>query len=449
MKGFTLLLSLLVVLAWFQPPVSACEDLSPLTPLKGGRLENVGGKYLLRVEGSPYEMGYQHGYLLAKGVQRMTKEFIYAVVESYGIPRELTDLLKPLIIAMCHANEKFVPKEFREEMKGIVDGANDYGNLYLENWENLSYEDVLLLNLGFDILLSIAYPIITPLLPLEKVGISPLSCDGFVVKNRATADGKARMGRNFMFTAKVFSEEALLIEHVPSKGKRFVSVTAPGFVGVTSAMNEEGLAIGMDMVPAMNTHPAVVGMGCLLLARKVVQYSRTLEEAVWTIKKAVRGTPWLYIIGDGKGRRRFGAVIETSADFCEVRYNDYIYPSKFPLLPKQIEEYEDVVALANHYIIPEMVLKTGSYPVRDSLSRYEELVRRLTEAYGRIDDALGRELVNYLWHWGYYGADPSQPIGGSRTLYNLTDKRLYALFGTYADNWACYDFSTRRFYVLP
>lgn len=450
-KEISLLISLSIILVWFQPPVAALETFSSPS-LSGGKLENLGGKCLLRVEGSPYEMGYQHGYMLASGVRRMTKEFIYAVVEGYGIPRELADLLKPLLVAMCKANEKFIPREFREEMKGIVDGANCYGNLHLENWENLSYEDVLLLNLGFDVLLSIAYPLVTPLLPLEKLGIpSPLSCDGFVVQNRATPDGKVRMGRNFMFTAEVFSEEALLIEYVPNKGKRFVSVTAPGFVGVTSAMSEEGIAIGMDMVPAMNTRPAVVGMGCLLLARKVVQFSRSLEEAVCTIKRAVRGTPWLYIVGDGGGGRRCGAVVETSADFCEVRYNDYIYPSKFKFLPlpKQIEEYEDVVALANHYIVPEMILKTGSYAINDSLSRYEELVRRLTEAYGRIDDNKGRELVNYLWHWGYYGKDPSKPIGGSRTLYNLTDKKLYALYGTYGDNWACYDFSTQRFYVLP
>ena len=94
-----------------------------------------------------------------------------------------------------------------------------------------------------------------------------------------------------MFTSHVFSEEALLVEYFPNSGSPFVSVTAPGFVGVTSAMNANGIAIGMDMVPEIRTKPLAPGMGCLLTARKVIQYSQELSDAINTIKIYLGGGP--------------------------------------------------------------------------------------------------------------------------------------------------------------
>ncbi len=386
-------------------------------------------KYLLHVEGNPYEMGYQHGYLLAEGVKRMTSEFPPAVFKSFGVPEELIPAVVKLAKKLALENEKYVREEFREEMKGIADGARARGY-------DVTYEDVLALNMGFDAILSIVYPITTPLLPWKSDAIS---CDGFVAFDDATVDGRVLMGRSFMFTPDVFHEEALLIEYVPSSGNKFVSVSAPGFVGVTSAMNVKGIAIGMDMVPAMDTQPVFSGAGCLLIAREVVQYSDELSDAVEVVKEAKRGVPWLYIVGDGRGKEIGGAVLETSEDYFMVRYTDYRYPqwAKFFGFPEQIEDKDDLVALSNHYIIPQMYFKALSYPVEDSVWRYNTLVNLILENYGRIDVEKGKELVDYLHppNYGYYGYDENVPVSGTRTLYDLTNLELWSLYGMYSDPW--------------
>lgn len=392
------------------------------------RLDN--GKMLMHVEGTPYEIGYQQGCLAPEAVHRMTKEFVKSVLRGYDIPDELIPGLIDLGKSIAKKNEKYVPSEFIEEMKGVADGARDQGY-------DVSYEDVLLLNMGFDVVLSVAYPIATPIVAWQdKKGVA---CDGFVAMDDATSDGRVLMGRSFMFNPEIFHEVAMLIEYYPEKGHRFVSVSAPGFVGVTAAMSSAGIAIGMDMVPAMNTKPFVSGMGCLLTARQVVQYADELSDAVNMVKASKRGVPWLYIVGDGKGREKGGAVLEVSADKFAVRYMDYEYPdwAKLLNLPRQIEDKDDLVVLANHYIVPEMYL-TLSYAVKDSLWRYETLTNLLLQNYGNIDVEKGKEIIDYLHppNYGYYGEDENRPVPASRTLFDLSNLELWSLYGMYSDPWA-------------
>uniref|UniRef100_A0A7C3RC05 Peptidase C45 hydrolase domain-containing protein n=1 Tax=Archaeoglobus fulgidus TaxID=2234 RepID=A0A7C3RC05_ARCFL len=387
------------------------------------------GKYLMHLEGSPYEMGYQHGCLAGEQVERMTKEFVKSVLVGYDIPEDLIPELLKLAKEIAKKNEKYIPSEFIEEMRGIADGAKDAGY-------NVEYEDVLLLNMGFDIILSVAYPIATPIVAWQdRKGIA---CDGFVAMDEATSDGRVLMGRSFMFNPEVFHEVAMLIEQYPEKGHRFVSVSAPGFVGVTAAMSSAGIAIGMDMVPAMDTKPFVSGMGCLLTARQVVQYADELSDAINLVKGSKRGVPWLYIVGDGQGKEKGGAVLEVSADKFAVRYLDYKYPNwaMYYDLPRQIEDKDDLVVVANHYIVPEMYL-TISHAVNDSLWRYETLTSLILDSYGKIDVEKGKELVDYLHppNYGYYGTDENIPVPATRTLFDLTNLELWSLYGMYTDPW--------------
>jgi len=402
-----------------------------------GYIADLGnGKYLMHLEGSPYEMGYQHGCLKGAEVQSMTKEFVKSVLAGYDIPEDLIPGLLKLGKEVAKGNEKYVPSEFREEIRGIADGARDAGY-------DVDYDDVLLLNMGFDVILSIAYPIATPIVAWQdKKGVA---CDGFVAMDDATSDGRVLMGRSFMFNPEVFHEVALLIEQYPDRGHRFVSVSAPGFVGVTAAMSSAGIAIGMDMVPAMDTKPFVSGMGCLLTARQVVQYADELSDAVNMVKGSKRGVPWLYIVGDGKGREKGGAVLEVSADKFAVRYMDYRYPEWAESLdfPKQIEDKDDLVVVANHYIVPEMY-STISYAVKDSLWRYETLTGLILDSYGSIDVEKGKELIDYLHppNYGYYGEDENVPVAATRTLFDLSNLELWSLYGMYTDPWAHWELTT-------
>ena len=87
----------------------------------------------------------------------------------------------------------------------------------------------------------------------------------------------------------------------------FVSVTAPGMVGSISAMNTEGVAMGVNMSPGVNCDPSNIGVNSLLMVRLCTQHSRNADEAVDFIARSPKGVSWNYVIADGKSGRSCAA----------------------------------------------------------------------------------------------------------------------------------------------
>ncbi|MBC7247262.1 MAG: PKD domain-containing protein [Actinobacteria bacterium] len=285
-------------------PVSD-DDYRPLARYGRSYLaQNGAGKKLLYLEGNARERGYATGFLCPRSVHRMTHDFVTNIVgemlPTVGIdldPKVLGELLRllwPLLQVVATANMDAVPAEFLEEMRGISEGCRRKGY-------DVTFLDVLTLNLGFDVLESIF------------VSFAALFCNEFAVAGGATRGGRLYHGRDFMFPTGggVFSDEALLIVQKPDSGYPFIASAAPGFVGVPTALNSRGVSCGMDMVASVLARPIITGEGSLLLCRKAVQYGESLEEATSLIRDSDRAVPWLYMIADGKQGE--AVVLETTA----------------------------------------------------------------------------------------------------------------------------------------
>jgi hypothetical protein len=267
---------------------------------------NGQGKKLLYLEGDAYQRGYATGKLCPRSVYRMTHDYIFNLVSTMvpgtlGMeidPQALQQLLRvvwPLCQVVVMANMDAVPREFLEEMRGVADGCRSEGY-------DVTWLDVLTLNLGFDVLES-----------LFAGPFSLIACNQFAVFGEGTTDGRLYHGRDFMFTTggDVFSDEALLIIHKPTRGYPLVASAAPGMVGVPTALNSRGVSCAMDMVASFLTRPIITGEGTLLLCRKAVQFGGSLDEAVALIRDSDRGVPWLFMLADGF--RRDAVVLETVA----------------------------------------------------------------------------------------------------------------------------------------
>ena len=109
-----------------------------------------------------------------------------------------------------------------------------------------------------------------------------------------------------------FSDEALIMVHVPTRGYPLITSAVPGFVGFPTGMNSQGVSFGMDMVPNRQNRAVVSGMGCLLLCRDVVQRAGSMQEGIEIVRNTSRGVSWLFMIADGKIPD--AAVLETVAD---------------------------------------------------------------------------------------------------------------------------------------
>ncbi|NPV60717.1 MAG: hypothetical protein HPY75_13800 [Actinobacteria bacterium] len=285
-------------------PISS-DDYRPVAQWGNSYLaQNEAGKRLLYLEGDAYQRGFATGKLCARAVYRMTHDFIFNLIGDMlplvGIdldPQLLQNIVRflwPLLQVIANSNMDAVPNEFLQEMRGMADACRQEGY-------QVTFQDVLTLNLGFDVLESVF------------VGFAALFCNEFAVSGSATRKGRTLHGRDFMFSTggDVFSDEALLIIHNPDNGYPLIASAAPGFVGVPTALNSRGVSCGMDMVASVLSRPIITGEGTLLLCRKAAQFGGTLEEAVDLIRNSDRAVPWLYMIADGKSGR--AVVLETNA----------------------------------------------------------------------------------------------------------------------------------------
>ncbi len=415
-------------------------------------IDEVHNKRILHLEGTHYEMGYQHGYLLAEEIPGFLYEYAREGVRSLKLEEigekiagsDFENLFWPLI----EPKIKNIPEEFMEEIEGIMDGVFAAGVMEKGSHEaDLLFKDIIITSMGIDVLTSLFGPIKYASSLFENFPDfegSLHSCSGFVATGDATQDGGVIMGRDFTFSGKVIADYGLIIEYNPQKegAKKLVSIGAPGFVIVQSGLNENGLAIGAHVVYAGDTNYSKLGMGAGFLKRHIMQYAGEFSEAVEMIKNATLGTSWSFLLGDGQGVEQGGAFVERSAHHCRVRYMDYNFPSLFAnweILPKQIEDNPDLVLGINHFITPWMSTMAMGIPL--TIDSYEELYRRLqdTLASEKINPDNGMDLINYRKDYRKY-PDTSE-IGVSITLYDLGNMQFRTLYGYYDHPWVTYRFN--------
>ncbi|MHC4860180.1 MAG: C45 family peptidase [Planctomycetota bacterium] len=316
------------------------------------------------VEGNGYESGYLLGLMAPGRVKRMSTEYVDRV------PFELIDkdekmdprlkehlgrILTKLLHYLYPRAKKDLPREYRREIRGLIDGCRARG-------EKIEARRLWVLNIGIDCLLPLVYAFdgwLESYVPVERWtrrilawlrrrvpflaklphrGLLdelrgrlrvPLACNAFAIFGDA-AGGGHYFGRDFMFPpCGVLPDTACLLIVNPMTeggGKPYpiVSVTAPGIIGSIAAMNTERVTAGVDVLAAANCNARRPGLNSLPLVRRSVQYGGTSEEAVDVIVAARRGVPWLYVISDGKrDEGKVACVVEAGETREEIDFLSY------------------------------------------------------------------------------------------------------------------------------
>lgn len=251
-------------------------------PLDGGWIEEKDGIKILHLNGSSYEMGYQHGFLL-KDMIKQNMKMIGDWFEKKGYPYvkflDIWDVMKD-----------FLPQEYKDEMQGMADGLG------------ASFEEVAVYN---------TWPAV--------INHVLVACCNAAVWGSATNDGKLYHMRSLDIihpahdikdeeTGTYFRENQVLIVRNPYNRYASVYSSSAGSIYSWGGINEEGIAIGANT--CLTNDSTFHGISCAFRMRMVLDYAETAEEAI-DIINSNRTCGWNFIISDG--RVPIGYVIEQTA----------------------------------------------------------------------------------------------------------------------------------------
>ncbi|MCP4694164.1 MAG: hypothetical protein GY859_39380, partial [Desulfobacterales bacterium] len=284
------------------------------------------GVKILRIKGSPYEMGYQHGFLLADGVEAMTSRTLTAaaarVADRVGcdIPgaRERMEMGRRLA-------EPFLPRELKEEMTGVADGAAAAG-------KKVSLDDILLWNTVYDQYCVYAHPFYMDCFSVHRQaaeggkageaapGSPPpggAGCSSFSAwGDAAGGDGALIFGKNIdNYDLPGQLENRILVAADPDEGYGHAFLTFPGMIGLDGGLNENGVAM-MTQYNA-SIHETMRGCGIAIFTRLLLTRAGALADAVDIFNHHTSCTGLAYHVADARARE--AAVVEVSSRRVCVR----------------------------------------------------------------------------------------------------------------------------------
>ena len=231
-----------------------------------GRLETVGEGEdaidVLYLRGSPYQMGYTHGKLLAEKIRKFYSVTIMGMSVGLGVPVARLD-------EAWATMAPFVSRDIKEEMRGLADGA------------------------GVDIRAVQRAQAIPDL--------SEFHCTFFAAWGKATKDGRLYQIRALDYATEAgIQNYPVIFVYKPEGKKPFVIVGWAGLLGCITGISGRGIALSEIGDNFGNEKETLAGEPFPFLLRRVLETANTLDEAVRIIQTAKRTSSYLYCVGDGK-----------------------------------------------------------------------------------------------------------------------------------------------------
>ncbi|WP_459209515.1 C45 family autoproteolytic acyltransferase/hydolase [Aquimarina rhabdastrellae] len=245
--------------------------------------KNAQGLWELYVEGDPLEIGLATGKLTQELAQKQEDIFLSKVSEI--VPSKTKQKLLRKFLAWYNRKMYLhVKEEYKTEIFGLSRFGADTYDYIAEDYLRMLY-------------LHGAHDIGHALQDLALVG-----CSSFAVWGNKTVDGSLTIGRNFDFYAgDAFAKEKIIAFVKPDKGHKFMSYTWPGMIGVVSGMNIEGLTVTINA--GKSKIPLVAKTPISLLAREILQYASTIEEAVAIAQKRQVFVSEAIMVGSAKDKK--------------------------------------------------------------------------------------------------------------------------------------------------
>jgi hypothetical protein len=279
MKSLTTTLLLILVIA-------ACAHGDPYQG-RGFRYDRAGWVYV-HLEGTPQQIGYQHGYLLASEIEDALRMYRFFVQRNSG---------KDWAFYRAAAWRLFWPKldrEYQEEISGIAQGLRARG-------KNIDTTDITALN-GWTELAWYYIPDLNERMKKAKNKGAGDHCSAFIATGSYTTDGKIVMAHNSWIDYIIGEWWNIILDIVPQRGNRILMDSFPGLIhsGDDFVETSAGILYTETTIGGFKGYDEK-GIPEFQRARKAAQYARSIDDFVRIMKQGNNGgyaNSWL--VGDIK-----------------------------------------------------------------------------------------------------------------------------------------------------
>jgi len=318
------------------------------------------GDLVLHLEGSYYDMGFQHATLFSDQTQIAVRAGRNSIRHQYPyLP--FSWVIAFLNTFVYEKAAPYIPQEYKDEMQGLADVSG----------------------------------VSLKLIHAAHASTYMTSCASASAWGPATKDGRLyfiRSNDSFVNidpeTNKSWQDLGMVIIYEPLNEVPYMMIAWPGYIGASDGMNAQGIAISNMSDPSRYETPAGVPMSFRL--KQALAKSHNLEEAIkWMSVKPFEGG-YNFMVVDGKIPD--GRVIEMDAETLYVggwdgpaESNRYTYQGKEYIY----EPKKDLLTRTNHPLSPQLIANHKDKIDGDknyiTANRYKDLRGRLVKDYGALD----------------------------------------------------------------
>lgn len=270
--------------------LGACSGPEPAKDrLAKATREDKNGWIYLHAEGSPAEIGYQHGYLLANDIDTSIQAVAYLLEHDTHRTWQF----------YRNAARNFLwdklDREYKDEINGIVEGLQ----AKQKNYDSLDIT-------AYNAMEELAYYYVPLLDNFNKPGSgdnkAPGNCSAFIATGSYTKDGKIVMGHNNWTSYMTGQHWNVIADIVPEKGNHILMDCMPGFIhsGDDFLVTANGILITETTITQFKGFDSTA-LPEFMRARKAAQYANSIDDVIKLFVTGNNGgyaNDWL--IGDTK-----------------------------------------------------------------------------------------------------------------------------------------------------